>query len=242
MECLEAVLSPVPSPPPLCFFPSARPIVQSLPQQFWGMSISITSEQCWWYKWELFTVTWTRVTVGTNGWPHTALWKRCVMEGANSWLQGSPMSSSTSIHAKRTQVFAHCHMQSKESTERVTSDKKPSLMLFHTQIKEQYRLKLRQTPILSPRPTDSSMPRFCSCIYSLILERICRRQNSQVIGPTADRSTPLLSMKHQHDVPVTEERLTDIRTSKMTGPEKDLPKESGSVQSGKLENIPINKM
>lgn len=49
-------------------------------------------------------------------------------------------------------------------------------------------------------------------------------------------------MKHRHGTLVMEEVLTDIRTSKMTGPEKDLPKESGGNQSGKLENIPITKM
>lgn len=48
-------------------------------------------------------------------------------------------------------------------------------------------------------------------------------------------------MKHRHGTLVMEEGLTDIRTSKMTGPE-DLPKESGGNQSGKLENIPITKM
>ena len=67
-------------------------------------------------------------------------------------------------------------------------------------------------------------------------------EDSQVIGPTADRSTQLLSMKHRHGTLVMEEGLTDIRTSKMTGPEKDLPKESGGNQSCKLGNIPITKM
>lgn len=73
--------------------------------------------------------------------------------------------------------FAHCHMQSKDSTGRgrvTRGNKRFSLMLFHTQIKEECRLKLRQTSILSPRPTIFPMPRFCSCIYSLIFERICR--------------------------------------------------------------------
>lgn len=57
MECLEAVLSSVPSPPPLCFSRSARAVVQSLPRQTWGMFVSITREQRWWYKWELFSLS-----------------------------------------------------------------------------------------------------------------------------------------------------------------------------------------
>lgn len=78
---------------------------------------------------------------------------------------------------KNTDLCTLPHAEQREHWES-QGDKKTSLMLFHTQTKEQYRLKLRQTPVLSPRPTVSSMPRFCSCIYSLILKRICRWQKT----------------------------------------------------------------